>query len=278
MVKLYFLGLDKRSIYLKELYEEEIEKKKDKEEYIITDVLEEANVVILPIPFTKDRVHILGEGIEILPFIKKCTGKLVIGGALSAFTDEFKASNVECIDLMEQDSIALLNAIPTAEGAIAKAMEYTDIVLHKSNVLVLGFGRVGKILAHKLKGLDANVFCEARKKKDLAHANALGYNVVKLEELDNVLGNIDIIFSTIPKEILKEDYLKLLKKDAVIIDLASSPGSVDYMAARKYNIDAHLELGLPSKVAPKSAAIYLKEEIDSILEHRFNNTNSELGG
>ena len=276
MVKLYFLGLDKRSIYLKELYEEEINKWK--EEYIITDVLEEADVVILPIPFTKDRVHILGEGIEILPFIKKCTGKLVIGGALNVFTDEFKASNVECIDLMEQDSIALLNAIPTAEGAIAKAMEYTDIVLHKSNVLVLGFGRVGKILAHKLKGLDANVFCEARKKKDLAHANALGYNVVKLEELDNVLGNIDIIFSTIPKEILNEDYLKLLKKDAVIIDLASSPGSVDYMAARKYNIDAHLELGLPSKVAPKSAAKYLKEEIDSILEDRFNNTNSELGG
>ena len=278
MVKLYFLGLDKRSIYLKELYEEEIENRKEKEEYKITDILEEANVVILPIPFTKDRVHILGEGIEILPFIKKCAGKLVIGGALSTFIDEFKASNVECIDVMEQDSIALLNAIPTAEGAIAKAMEYTDIVLHKSNVLVLGFGRVGKILAHKLNGLDANVFCEARKKKDLAHASALGYNVVKLEDLDNVLGNMDIIFSTIPKEILNEDYLKLLKKDAVIIDLASSPGSVDYMAARKYNIDAHLELGLPSKVAPKSAAIYLKEEIDSILEDRFNNTNSELGG
>ena len=64
MVKLYFLGLDKRSVYLKEMYE--------KEEYEITEVLEEADVVILPIPFTKDRVHILGEGIEIMPFIKKC--------------------------------------------------------------------------------------------------------------------------------------------------------------------------------------------------------------
>ncbi len=271
MVKLYFLGLDKRSIYLKELYEEEEKKQeKGKERYTITDVLEEADVVILPIPLTKDRVHILGEGIEILPFIKKCVGKLVIGGALSAFTDEFKASNVECIDLMEEDSMALLNAIPTAEGAIAKAMEYTDIVLHKSNTLVLGFGRVGKILAHKLKGLDANVYCEARNKKDLAHIHALGYNVVKLQDLDNVLGNMDIIFSTIPTEILKEDYLKLLKKGAVIIDLASSPGSVDYLAARKYNIDAHLELGLPSKVAPKSAAEYLKKEIDEILEDRFN--------
>ena len=278
MVKLYFLGLDKRSVYLKELYEKEIEDKKEKVEYEITEVLEEADVVILPIPFTKDRVHILGEGIEIIPFIKKCTGKLVIGGALDAFVDEFKASNVECIDLMEQDSLAFLNAIPTAEGAIAKAMEYTDIVLHKSNVLVLGFGRVGKILAHKLKGLDANLFCEARSKKDLAHISALGYNVVKLEDLENVLGSMDIIFSTIPKEILNEDYLKLLKQDVVIIDLASTPGSVDYMAARKYNIDAHLELGLPSKVAPKSAAIYLKEEIDSVLDDRFNNTNSELGG
>ncbi len=278
MVKLYFLGIDKRSAYLKGMYEEEIEQVKDKErKYDITEVLEEADVVVLPIPFTKDRVHILGEGIEILPFVKKCTGKLVIGGALDAFVDEFKASNVESIDLMEQDSLALLNAIPTAEGAIAKAMEYTDIVLHKSNVLVLGFGRVGKILAHKLKGLDANVFCEARSKKDLAHIHALGYNVVKLEDLDNVLGNMDIIFSTIPTEILKEDYLKLLKEDIVIIDLASSPGSVDYMAARKYNIDAHLELGLPSKVAPKSAAEYLKAEIDNILDNRYNN-NSELGG
>ena len=272
MVRLYFLGLDKRSVYLKELYEKEIEKEKEKLKYKITEVLEEADVVILPIPFTKDRVHILGEGIEIIPFIKKCTGKLVIGGALDAFVDEFKASNVEYIDLMDGDSLAFLNAIPTAEGAIAKAMEYMDVVLHKSNILVLGFGRVGKILAHKLKGLDANVFCEARKKKDLAHASALGYNVVKLEDLDNVLGDMDIIFSTIPKEILNEDYLKLLKQDVVIIDLASSPGSVDYMAARKYNIDAHLELGLPSKVAPKSAAIYLKEEIDRILDNRFNNT------
>jgi dipicolinate synthase subunit A len=262
MVKLYFLGLDKRSVYLKALYENEIEKKKEKVEYEITEVLEEADVVVLPIPFTKDRVYILGEGIEIIPFIKKCIGKLVIGGALDAFVDEFKASNVEYIDLMEEDSLALLNAIPTAEGAIAKAMEYTDVVLHKSNVLVLGFGRVGKILAHKLKGLDANVFCEARNKKDLAHISALGYNVVELNKLDEVLGNMDIIFSTIPTEILKEDYLKILKKDVVIIDLASAPGSVDYLAARKYDIDAHLELGLPSKVAPKSAAEYLKIEIE----------------
>ncbi len=276
MVKLYFLGIDKRSVYLKELYEKEIENKKEKVEYEITEVLEESDVVILPIPFTKDRVHILGEGIEIVPFIKKCAGKLVIGGALDAFVDEFRASNVECIDLMEQDSLALLNAIPTAEGAIAKAMEYTEKVLHKSNALVLGFGRVGKVLAHKLKGMDANVYCEARNKKDLAHIYALGYNVVKLEELDDVLGDMDIIFSTIPTGILNEDYLKLLKENVVIIDLASSPGSVDYLAARKYNIDAHLELGLPSKVAPKSAAEYLKVEIDRILEYRVN--SSELGG
>lgn len=270
MVELYFLGLDKRSTYLKNMYEDEIKERRT--DFQITEVLEEANVVITPIPFSKDRVHILGEGIEILQFIDKCKGKLVIGGALNAFKEEFKRQNVECVDLMEEDSLAFLNAIPTAEGAIKKAMEYRDEVLHKSNALVLGFGRIGKILAHKLKGLDVNVFCEARKEKDLAHIEALGYNVVKLEKLDKVIGNMDIIFSTIPTEILNEDYLKIIKKDAVIIDLASAPGSVDYIAARKYNVNAYLELGLPAKVAPKSAAKYLKAEIDSILEHRFNNT------
>ena len=76
---------------------------------------------------------------------------------------------------------------------------------------------------------------------------------------------MDIIFSTVPARILGEDELKLLKKDVVIIDLASSPGSVDYDACIKFGVNAHLELGLPSKVAPKSAAEYLKLDVDKII-------------
>ena len=262
MVKLYFLGTDKRSVYLKEMYESKIKENKNIQ---ITEEVEDADIVITPIPFSKDRVHITGESIDILDFLSKTKGKTVIGGAMSAFKRELEELGVNYVDLMELDSIAYLNAIPTAEGAILKAMEYTDITIHSSNVLVLGFGRCGKILADKLKGLNANVFCEARKEKDLASIEALGYNVVKLDKLQNVLKDMDIIFSTIPARILGKEELKLLKKAAVIIDLASAPGSVDYEACVELGINAHLELGLPAKVAPKSAAEYLKGKIDKII-------------
>lgn len=256
MVKLFFLGKDKRSSCLKELY---------KEEKIVEDI-ESADYVVLPIPFTKDKVHITGENILIEDIIKMCSNKTIFSGGIPKdFEEKFIENNVSVIDLMKLDEVALLNAIPTAEGAIVKAMEETDITLHGANVLVLGFGRVGKILADKLKGLNANVFCEARSKKDLAHIKALGYNVVELNSMDDYLNDMDVIFSTIPAVILDEEKLAKVNKDAVIIDLASSPGSVDFKAAEKYGIKAFLELGIPTKVAPKSAAKYLKKSIDNII-------------
>lgn len=256
MVKLFFIGEDKRSIYLKKMYEKEGKN---------VDDVDKADYVVFPIPFTKDYTYITSTKILIEDFLDKIKGKKIIsGGVKESFLKEFEKYDIKYIDIMSTDYIAYLNAIPTAEGAIYKAMEYTDYVLHNANVLVLGFGRVGKILASKLKGLNANVFCEARNKKDLAHIEALGYNVVELNNLDKVLEKMDVIFSTIPYEILNKNRLEKIHKDTIIIDLASGLGSVDYEYARKKGVKAYLELGIPAKVAPKSAAMYLKSAIDSI--------------
>ena len=260
MVKLYFLGKDKRSEYLKNLYEKEVS---------IVGSIEQAEYVILPIPFTKDKVHITGEDILIEDVIKKCINKTIFSGAIpKEFKRQMEINNVTYVDLMELDEVALLNAIPTAEGAIVKAMEMTDITIHGANVLVLGFGRVAKVLADKLKGLNANVFCAARKQKDLAHINALGYNVVDINNMRDSIDKMNIIFNTVPTMILGEKKLNLLNKNTVIIDLASSPGGVDFKVAENLDIKACLELALPSKVAPKSAASYLKQSIDSVIYNK----------
>lgn len=257
MVKLFFLGKDKRSEYLKKQYENEA---------IIVDNVENAQYIIFPIPFTKDKVHITGTEILIEDIIIKCINKTIFSGGIPKdIRRKFEINNVTYVDLMDLDEVAYLNAIPTAEGAIAKAMETTDKTIHASKILVLGFGRVAKILADKLKGLNANVFCAARSKKDLAHIKALGYNVVDINNMEACIKEMDIIFSTIPTLILTQKKLNLISKDTVIIDLASSPGSLDYVAAEKLGLKAYLELGLPTKVAPKSAAEYLKESIDKII-------------
>ena len=130
---------------------------------------------------------------------------------------------------------------------------------------MLGYGRIGKVLSNMLKGMGANVFCEARKKKDFAYISAYGYNVVHLEDLEKVIGNMDYIFNTIPVKILNKSYLEKVKEDVVIIDLASNPGGVDFEEAKRKNLNVTWALSLPSKVAPKTAGLYLKNKIDSII-------------
>jgi dipicolinate synthase subunit A len=161
--------------------------------------------------------------------------------------------------------LAVLNSIPTAEGAIQIAMEELQITLHDSNALVLGFGRIGKVLCKFLKGLGVNVYGEARKFEDMAWINNYSYNVVNIDKLSDCVGKMDVIFNTIPSKIIGEDILKKLKKDCLIIDLASVPGGVDFDKARELNIKTVWALSLPGKVAPITSAQILKKTIFNIL-------------
>lgn len=258
MGSFYILGTDKRIINIKEIYE--------KEGRVAESVLD-ANYVICSTPFSKDKVYITGTEIKCEEIIDMCKGKILFAGAIPKnIKEKLDKENITYYDLMDYDDLAILNAIPTAEGAIKIAIEKTDTTLCNSNILVLGFGRIGKVLSKMLAGIGAKVYCEARKEKDLAQIRAMGYNDVDLKKLDDYLPKADYIFSTVPHMILDKSRLDLVKKDVCIIDLASSPGSVDFEYAKEKKINASLELALPAKVAPKTSAIYFKEKIDKIIQ------------
>lgn len=173
--------------------------------------------------------------------------------------------NVTYIDIIEREELSILNAIATAEGAIECAMKNTNITIHGSNCLILGFGRIGKVLAKMLKGIGANVWCEARKNSDISWIRAYGYNPLHLTDLNKKLNNMDIIFNTIPSLVLDEEKLRLLNEDCLIIDLASKPGGVDFEKARELNLNVFWELAIPGKVASKTSAEYIKNTIDNVI-------------
>ena len=54
--------------------------------------------------------------------------------------------------------------------------------------------------------------------------------------------------------------------NALIIDLASAPGGVDFDSARRMGITAIHALSLPGKVAPKTSGEIIKNTIFNILE------------
>lgn len=166
---------------------------------------------------------------------------------------------IKCYDFLNDEVITILNTIPTAEGAIQVAMEETDFTLSGKRALVIGFGRVGKTLANMLYKLGLDVYCEARKETDLAWIRAYGYKPIPLDEMKNNLCKMNIIFNTVPIQILDKSTLILLNKNTLIIDLASNPGGVDYEVAKKIGIKAILAQALPGKVAPASSAEYLQE-------------------
>ena len=229
-------------------------------------------ILIGPVPLTKDLVTVSEDKVcdlskTIIRFINK--KHMLIGGMIrSEITDICNKKGVFCYDFMKDEKIAIMNAVSTAEGAIMEAIKNSDRNLHQSNCLVLGYGRCGKVLAAKLKGLDAHVTVAARNEESLAYAQAIGFNTVNLYKIKPILNSFQYIFNTIPSLILDSTCLESVCPDVVIIDIASAPGGVDYAYALNHGINAKLCLGLPGKVAPKASADILVTEIEARIKER----------
>ena len=172
---------------------------------------------------------------------------------------------INSVDILEREEMAVLNSIPAAEGAIQIAMEELPITLHASNALILGFGRIGKILAKMLHGIGANVYVEARKYSDIAWIRSYGYNPVHINDLSEYIPRANVIFNTVPHVILNNGLLNLINKECLVIDLASKPGGVDFEEAGKLGIKVIWALSLPGKVAPVSAAEFIKDTVYNIM-------------
>lgn len=234
----------------------------------LSECIQKNNIILSSIPLTKDKEKINApfskENIKVQELLNNAENKTIISGNIF---DEYiqKYEKINFIDLLKDEELTILNSIPSAEGAIQIAMEQTQITLNGAKVLIMGFGRIGKILAKMLLGFGSEVYCEARKPSDIAWIKSYGYFPVLLEELESHLYKYDIIFNTIPTLILNQELLSKLNKDCVIIDLASVPGGVDFEQAKKLNIKTIWALGLPGKVAPITSAKYIKKILNKYI-------------
>lgn len=237
----------------------------------IQEVCNNCNNIVSGVPFSKDSVFVdtpfSNVKITIENLLKEIKDKTLIAGGINKNTEEnAKSKNIKVVDLLDIEELTILNVIPTVEGAIKIAIEETEYTINGSKCLILGFGRIGKLLAKSLKSLNAKVYCVARKEKDLAWIKAYGYNGINLKDLDQKLNNkYDIIFNTVPNLILDRARLEIIKNNnPLIIELASKPWGVDFEVANQLGIKAIKAPGLPGKVAPLTSAINIKNIIDKL--------------
>lgn len=184
-----------------------------------------------------------------------------IGKANAWLREQAHDRGFSLVEILERNDFAILNAIPTAEGAIAKAMEESDITIFESTCMVLGFGRTGQTLAKSLQGLGGRVMTVCRRAGELARACACGYRPVEFRHLADTVEEADFIFNTVPDLVLDRGILGRTKKEVVIVDIATAPGGTDFEAAEAFRRQAYLVPGLPGKVAPRTAGRYLGQVV-----------------
>lgn len=201
--------------------------------------------LLLPAPaFTPKGLLVGEENIDtILPQLSRDI--TILGGNLH----HRALTPYKTIDLLKDDIYLAKNAAITAHCAIKLAMNHLNTTLEDCPVLVIGWGRIGKCLAQRLKGLGARVTVAARKSADRAMLMALGYDSTPIPDLDP--SPYRIILNTVPVVVLHGG-------DGLKIDLASKPGIIaeDVLWAR----------GLPGKEAPESSGQLIAESICRLLK------------
>ena len=289
--KFLVLGGDLRSVRLAEMLAEDDNKVmvyglEESEEILENDIIEQANslssgiekaqIIIAPVPFSSNGENVntpfSKEKIMIGDLLKSNKNKMFVAGSISyAMKDKLDEKYLNVIDVMKREELAILNTIATAEGTIEVAINNTDEILQGAKVLILGFGRVAKIVANKFSMLSAQVTCSARKVSDLAWIQAYGYEALNINDMLYDLKDFDIIINTVPQTIINERELKHMNSNVLLIDLASSPGGIDSKTAINMGLKFVWAQALPGKVAPTTSAKFIKETIYNVLEERSKN-------
>ena len=203
----------------------------------------------------------------LLPILDQLSPRqFLCGGRVDPETEELARERGLIIhDYFAREELAVANAVPTAEGAVQLAMEHLPITIHGSKVLVIGFGRVGRLTAQRFQALGARVSVAARRYDQLAWAQAMGYGGEHLGQLKDWLCGYDLIVNTVPAQVLGRGELEAVKPDCLILDLASKPGGVDLGAAGELGLTVIWALSLPGKVAPATAGAAIKSTIYNML-------------
>ncbi|MBR2741979.1 MAG: dipicolinate synthase subunit DpsA [Clostridia bacterium] len=238
---------------------------------VCRDALYPADIVILPLPaFINGALNApFSDEIispEALLRVIPKSARLFGGRLGDDFIKTAEVRGFTVYDYISREEFAVMNAVPTAEGALAAAIANTDITIAGSRILVCGYGRIGKALSRRLHLLGARVSVSARKPEDLSWIAANGMKALKTGELYYCELDFDIIINTVPHMIFDKKLISHVKNGCVMIDLASVPGGIDLAAANSMGIKAIHALSLPGKTAPASAGRIILSTIENMLD------------
>ena len=193
-------------------------------------------------------------------------GTQLFGGAVSPGAAALaRAAGFVLRDYMEWEELAVLNAIPTAEGCLALLLKDRRRTLWGSPVLLLGYGRVGQAVGRRLLALGAAVTAVDRCPARRAAARADGCRALDADRLSEAAGGADTVVNTVPAPLLDASVLARLAPGAKVVELAGH-GAADQAAAARLGVRLVPAPGLPGRCAPDTAGEFIAQAVLSILK------------
>ncbi len=217
------------------------------------------DIFILPVPVSRDNINIntplAGELFCFSDFLRLLPENCIVAGGMFTpeQTEKLRSRKVTVFDYYKCDSLAIKNAVPTAEGVIGILINALPVTIDSSVCCVTGYGRCGSVIARKLKALGADVTCAARNPKDLANAETDGMKTCRIASLADKCEKFDAVINTVPALVIDEKVISALRKDCVIIETASAPFGVDFDRASAQGINTIKAGSLPGRTSPLTA-------------------------
>ena len=189
--------------------------------------------------------------------------RIILGGKLSAeFIDMCRQRGVTARDVTVREDFAAANAAICAEGAVMLAMEMTLRTVAGAEVLVIGYGRIGRLLGAKLRALGAHVTAAARNASDRAWIRAEGHCSAHTGELAEAVKGKSIVFNTVPARLTDGC---VFEPDCLFIELATLPPGSETASASHPGLRQCDGRGLPARTSPVSAAEALRDTVYNVL-------------
>lgn len=272
------IGGDSRQLYMADYLELKgydisiygIPEKKRKCVSNLKESIRKSNIIILPLPLTKDGKYLftiipMKETIdEIISNLNE--NHIVFGGMISkGIESKISKKTNKVFDYFKREEVTVKNTVPTAQGILKAMIDNIEYTIHSSRCAVFGYGRVAKVTADILKSLGAEVTVCVRKTSDIAAAEIRGMNGCLISDFHNISHQFDIIINTVPSVVINREILENVRDDCLIIDVASAPYGTDFAAAYELGLNAMQCPSLPGKVAPKTAGQIIADAIINII-------------
>lgn len=227
-----------------------------------------ADMAILPLPARRGgylNAPLCGEKLRAEELLEALpAGTTVFAGMADEGLISFcEARGLRLRDYFRREELQVKNAALTAEGAIALLLGMAEGGLGGSRVLISGFGRIGRLLAPRLRAMGARLTVAARSPADRAWAEAMGCAALTIPEA--TAGEYDFVLNTVPAPIFAAAEIAAFG-DAKLIELASAPYGFDLAAAEAMGRRVTLAPGLPGSTAPEAAAAAIRDTIYNMLE------------